>query len=149
MSKDVKLGVVAGDNRTVVQYRWSVLILDRAFNEAMKILTPEQYAYAAEQVKALATEPDPTHSNLCSVDAIEDFHELREKHGVLGKINLRIFFFLDRTRNAIVILGTIKKENNGPTPDGTRITMRRRKRLFLESGVEIPALPVRSKEEPQ
>lgn len=145
MRKDVKIGVVAGDEGTDGVYQWNVLILDRAYGEAMKILNADQYAYAAAQVKALATERDPTHSDLCSVDAIEDFHELREKHGVLGKTNLRIFFFLDRIRNAIVILGVIKKENNGPTPHGTRVTMRRRKRLFCETPGTIPAVPVRSK----
>ena len=145
MSKDVKIGVLAGDAGKDGEYQWNVLILDRAYEEAMKILNVEQYAYTAAQVKALATEQDPTHSNLCSVDAIEDFHELREKHGVLGKINLRVFFFLDRTRSAIVILGVIKKENNGPKPDGTRVTMRRRKRLFCETPCAIPAMPVRSK----
>lgn len=146
MRKDVKVGVVAGDSGPGISYDWNVLILDRAYDEAMKLLNPEQYTYVACQVKAMATEPDPTHSNLCSVDAIEDYHELREKHGVLGKINLRVFFFLDKTKHAMVILGVIKKENNGPTPQGTRVIMRRRKRLFCEGSMEIPELPVRRKE---
>lgn len=132
MGKDVKVGVKADTIGPHGNFRWSVLILDVAFREAMKILSADQYSYIAEQVKALASEEDPTHSNLCSVDAIEDFHELREKHGVLGKINLRVFFWVNTNDKEMVILGVIKKENNGPTPVGTRITMRRRKRLFTQ-----------------
>ncbi len=96
----------------------------------MGILNTVQYAYVASQVRSLATEADPTHSQLCSVDAVGDFHELREKHGVLGKINLRVFFFVDRDARAIVIIGVFKKENNGPTPPATVIIMTRRKRLY-------------------
>jgi hypothetical protein len=140
MNRDVKVGVIAGHRGPLGKYQWNVLIFDRAYDEAKKILNSEQYAYVADQIKSLATEIDPTRSNLCSVDAIEDFHELREKHGMLGKINLRVFFFLDHERHAIVILGTIKKENNGPTPSGTRITIRRRKRLFCKEEINIPTL---------
>ncbi len=60
MSKDVKIGVLAGDAGADGEYQWNVLILDRAYEGAMKMLNAEQYAYAAAQVKALATERDPT-----------------------------------------------------------------------------------------
>jgi hypothetical protein len=131
ISKDVKIGVREGQESEDGPYLWSVMVLDLAFREAMKFLDGDQYAYVADQVKALATEHDPTHSVLCSVDAIEDFHELREKHGPLGNINVRIFFFVHKPRKWIVVLGAIKKTNNGPTPLGARVTMRRRKRLFI------------------
>ena len=39
MRKDVKIGVVAGDEGTDGVYQWNVLILDRAYGEAMKILS--------------------------------------------------------------------------------------------------------------
>ncbi len=138
MTNEAKVGVRVGQTAPAGTYQWTVFILSWAYDEARKILDADQYEYAVSQIMVLATEADPTHSVLCSVDAIEDFYELREKHGVLGKINLRVFFHLDRERRAIVLLGAFKKENNGPTPDGTRVTMRRRKRLYCEGAVSVP-----------
>jgi len=64
------------------------------------------------------------------VDQIEDFHELREKGGILGNKNVRIFFGINKGDRTILILGGFKKENNGPTPGGVKITMRRRWRKY-------------------
>ena len=50
MRKDVKVGIIAGRGGPIGKYRWSVLIIDRAYDEVMKILNAEQYAYIAEQV---------------------------------------------------------------------------------------------------
>lgn len=73
-----------------------------------------------------------------SVRAIEDFHELRDKGGILGGMNVRVFFYLDKDHDAIVILGAIKKQNDGPTPVGDKKRMARRKRLYLGGGFDIP-----------
>ncbi len=62
----------------------------------------------------------------------EDYFEIRDKGGILHKINVRLFFFVHKPTRHIVVLGAIKKENNGPTPIGDRLTMRRRRRLYLE-----------------
>ena len=88
---------------------------------------PLQYEHIAMQLKDLATHNDPTHSETLSVRAMtpEDFHELRDKGGVLGKTNVRVFFGIDKSRRAIVVLGCIKKQNDGPTPQGDSIRMRR------------------------
>ena len=43
----------------------------------------------------------------------------------------RVFFFVHKPQQAIVVLGAIKKENNGPTPLGAKVVMKRRKRLYL------------------
>jgi hypothetical protein len=127
--KQIKIGVRQGDG-PAPGYKWNVGILDFAFEEVTEFLTESQYQHIAMQVKELAREDDPTHSRTLSVDAVEDFFEIREKGGVLGKKNVRIFFALDKTIRAIIILGGIKKENNGPTPDGTRILMKRRLRMY-------------------
>ena len=88
-------------------------------------------------MRELAREKDPTHSQSLSVDAVEDFHELREKGGVLGKINVRVFFAVDKRKtadidhHAIVVLGAVKKESEGKTPEGDRIRIKRRLRKYL------------------
>ena len=44
------------------------------------------------------------------------FYELRNKGGILGKINLRIFFSVHDERKLILILGSFNKKNDGSTP---------------------------------
>jgi hypothetical protein len=92
----------------------------------------------AMQVKELAKESDPTHSKTASVDALEDFWELRDKGGILGNINVRVFFFLDKKNQALVVLGAIKKQNDGPTPLGDRRRMARRKRKYVKGEYQGP-----------
>ncbi len=128
--KQVKIGVRRGGGPPP-GYRWAVQILDIAHGEAMKFLTEDQYKHLAAQVKELARQDDPTHSDTISVDAIEDYHELRDKGGILGGLNVRVFFCLDKRRSWLVILGAIKKQNDGPTPQPDKIRMARRKRKFF------------------
>jgi hypothetical protein len=129
--KDIKVGVLIGRGPPP-GYLWTVFILDIAFEESQKILTAEQYDYIADRIRDLASEEDPGHSDLCSVDAVEEFFELREKYGPLKKTCVRVFFHLDNSNGtkAIVVLGVMKKEAEGKTPPGDRIRMRRRMRLY-------------------
>ena len=90
--KSIKVGVHHGDGPPP-GYEWTVLVIDDAFNEAQKELTLTEYRHMALQVKELAMEQDPTHSQTQSVDAIEDFHELRDTGGVLGNKNARVLLF--------------------------------------------------------
>ena len=129
MAKDIKVGVERGGGPPP-GYRWTVLLLDTAYREAMRFLTEDQYQHLAMQFKELAREEAPTHSVTASVDQVEDFYELRDKGGILGGLNVRVFFSLDRGRSAIVVLGTIKKQNEGPTPKGDKVRMCRRKRMY-------------------
>jgi len=129
--KAVKVGVQEGGGPPP-GYQWNVEILNSAFDEAMTFLDGDQYDHLARQVRELARQEDPTHSQTIDVRPIEDFHELRDKGGILQRINVRVFYFVHKPARIVVILGAIKKENNGPTPMGDKITMRRRKRLYLE-----------------
>ncbi len=126
--KPVKVGVKQGGGPPP-GYQWNVDILDQAFEEAMAILNEDQYGYIASQVRELARHEDPTHSLTLELRTIEDFQELREKWGILRRLNIRVFYFLRGSDRTIVIMGVIKKENNGPTPVGDRLRMKRRKRL--------------------
>jgi len=71
---------------------------------------------------------------------------LRDKGGILGNINLRIFFHVDRVARAVVILGVIKKQNDGPTPFGDKIRMRYRQRKYREGAYGMANAIVRRKE---
>ena len=110
--KQVKVGVKQGGGPPP-GYQWTVLVLNRAKVEIENAFNDCQYQHLVHQVKELAQQESPSHSPVHSIDAIEDFHELREKGGVLNAVNARIFFGIDHTTNSIVILGGIRKQNNG------------------------------------
>lgn len=50
----------------------------------------------------------------------------------MGRINVRVFFGIDHTARTLVVLGVIKKQNDGPTPIGDKVRMRRRWRKYLQ-----------------
>ncbi|MCX5689769.1 MAG: hypothetical protein NTV94_08305 [Planctomycetota bacterium] len=130
MVNPLKVGLRAGAG-PLPGYAWTVAYLSIARDEAMDFLNDEQYAHAVDLVRALASEADPSHASVVTVEAIENFLELKDKGGVLGKINLRIYFIIDRGKKAIVILAAIKKEADGQTPTWVKIRVRNRLRKFL------------------
>ena len=67
------------------------------------------------------------------VKSIEDYHELRDKGGVLGKINFRAYFFIDKVSRLIVVLGSDKKEEDGQTSQVVKIRMRFRLRRYRDA----------------
>jgi hypothetical protein len=135
--KDVKVGVHEGGGPPP-GYRWSVHVLQAAFVEANKFLCQDQYQHVAQQIKELAREDDPSHSLTQSIDAIEDFFELKDKWGILRNINLRVFFHLDSDRSILLVLGAINKKNDGPTPRGDKIRMRNRLRRYKRGEFQGP-----------
>lgn len=138
MAKDLKIGVHRGDGEP--EFKWTVIILDLAFQDAMEFLDESQYHHVAEQVQELAREMDPTHPVTQTVSMVEDLFELKEKGGPLGKINVRVFFILDKPRTAIVVLGAIFKQNEGKTPLGDKKRMQRRKRKYFAGDYGIAEL---------
>lgn len=123
--KSIKLGVRVGGGPPP-GYRWHVEIVDRAFDEAMTILDAAQYRHLAMQVKLIARQDDPTRSGTVDIDAVETYHEIRDCGGILGNLNVRVFFGVDKARRTIVVLGVFHKRNNGPTPVVVRKRIRER-----------------------
>jgi len=111
-------------------YRWSIQIFDSAYDEGESLLTKDQMLHIRQQLRDLARHDEPSRSNTLSIDKIEDFYELREKGGILGKMNVRVFFGVNNSEREIVVLGVVKKENNGPTPIGDKVRMRYRWRKY-------------------
>ncbi len=106
MVKPLKVGLKAGAG-PLPGYSWNVAYLSVARDEAMGFLNDEQYAHSVDLVRALASEPDPTHPMTVTVETVEDFYELKDKGGVLGKINLRIYFVVERRDKTILIISAI------------------------------------------
>lgn len=127
--KPIKAGVWQGGGPEP-GYEWSVGILQLAFEEAMDVTSEAGYCHLGHQFKELAGHSDPTHSETVDVRPIENFHEIRDKSGPLGGANIRVFFGVDSERRLLIVLGVIKKQNNGPTPLGDKVRMRGRWRNY-------------------
>ena len=136
--ESLKVGVWRGDGPPP-GYRYTVLIPSVAFEEAMSFLTPDQYEHAKCLMKDLATHDDPTHSVTQRVEAIGGYYELKDKGGVLGKVNLRIFFHVGKSPPVIVILGVINKKNEGQPSNAVKMRIRRRQRKYLNGEWRLAA----------
>lgn len=128
-NKSVRTGVKKGGGPEP-GYEWNVRFLSFLTNESKDLLTEIQFNHLVMQFKELASHKEPLKCQVVSLDRIEDYHELRDKGGVLNNLNVRVFFGIDKEDRAIVILGLITKQNNGPTPKGDRVRMRRRWRKY-------------------
>src|SRR6185312_1621667 len=126
--KQLKTGVRKGGGRPP-GYEWNVKFFDELHSEP-KCITDAQREHLIELIRHLAREEDPSHPLTVDVRAIDDFHELRDKGGVLGKINVRIYFYIDKPTRTIVVLGADKKEEDGQTSQAVKIRMRYRLRLY-------------------
>jgi len=129
--KQFKVGVHQGGGPEP-GYQWTALIDSHSFEEAQDFLSPDQYHHLAMQVKELAMSDNPKSSLTIDVEPIEDFFELRDKGGVLGKINARIYYCVDVKRRRIVSLSTWNKKKEGPTPEHIKVRVRRRMRIYYE-----------------
>ena len=132
MKRKVKVGVNVGGGPPP-KYKWNVEYLKDARKETMGFLDESQYHHVVDQIKELARHTDPTHSSVLDIDAIEDFFELRDKGGRLGKINVRIYYFVNKDTNTIVVLGGMKKETENQTREFDKTRIRRRKRQYLNN----------------
>ncbi len=130
MAKAMHVGLTAGAG-PALGYTSSVCYLTVARDEAMRFLTEAQYAHVIDLMRALASEEDPRRPKTVEVEAIEDYFELKDKGGVLGNINLRVFFIVEDGRpRTVLVLGAIKKEANGKTPEWAKIKVRNRLRRY-------------------
>jgi hypothetical protein len=112
--------------------RWELGYLEAAEKEARSFLTEEQYAHAIQLFDDLAYESNPTKSETQDVSKIYEFYELRDKGGILGKINLRVYFTIFKERKLILVLATYKKEDDGKVPQHIVIRVRNRLRVAKE-----------------
>ncbi|MBN2209997.1 MAG: hypothetical protein JW709_01260 [Sedimentisphaerales bacterium] len=111
---------------------WNLGYLDIAESEARKFLTDDQYAYVVQLFDELAYELNPLESKTQDVRKIDEFYELRDKGGILGKINVRIYFAIIEKAKLILALSAYKKEDEGPPPQHIIIRSRHRLRYAKE-----------------
>ena len=107
---------------------WALAYLKVAASEGHGFLNDVQYDHAVDQFESLAFEMDPTHpKSAIDVKAHGDFYEMRDKGGVLRKINLRAYFILvDKPNKTLIVIGAYKKEDEDQTPKHIVIKMKNR-----------------------
>ena len=97
-----------------------------------KFLNAQQYWHVADQISEMAREVEPCRCSTVDIAKIGDFWELKDKGGPLGKINLRVFFFVNTDLHEIVILGVHKKEDENQLRTSVITRISRRLRLYLQ-----------------
>lgn len=112
-------------------YEWSVIVLDLAHRESLSILNTAQHRHLALQVKELARQEEVSLSDTVDVRRIDDaLFEIRDYGGILGGLNIRLFYGVEHEHRNLIVLGVFKKQNNGPTPTGDLSRMRVRWRRY-------------------
>ena len=108
--------------------RIEVRYLRVAAEEARSFLSAVQYAALVDATKCLKDWPSGPLMSGLRISPIDEFHELKEKGGIYGKLNIRVFFaFLKKCRR-VYLLGAYKKEAEGQTPRHVVLKMRNRLR---------------------
>src|SRR5438105_683980 len=102
--KAVKVGVREGAGPPP-GYQWNVDLLAQVHGESMGFLNEDQYAHLADQVREVARHEEPTQSPTVDVRPVEDFFEIRDKGGVLKKINARLFFCVCHSTRTLCVVG--------------------------------------------
>ncbi len=70
--------------------------------------------------------PTPREVSFYRWTPFEDFHELRDKGGILRNLNVRVFYCVDKTNRAIVAIGVVAKKNDGATTTAVKARIRAR-----------------------
>jgi hypothetical protein len=113
--------------------KWTIVPLQKAKEDAKGFLNDVQYLHVVQLVKRLVDFGDTEELADLRIEKIRgDVWELKDKGGVLGKINVRIFFAPVAKRKEIVVLGAFKKEAEGQTPAHVIIKMEARLGDYLE-----------------
>lgn len=78
-----------------------------------KFLSEIQHDQLVLHFLEMANYEDPIGVKLGKVERIYDYYELKEKGGVFGKLNVRVYFTVEAKFRAIVVLACCKKEIEG------------------------------------
>lgn len=104
---------------------WKLGYLDVSSKDA-DFLTDEQYDYVVDQFFDMADFHDPLQCQTVDVRRFEDCFVLHDKGGILGKINLRVYFTILWDKKAIIVLASFKKEAENQVPRAMKMRIERR-----------------------
>ncbi|MEW4455565.1 hypothetical protein AB1L30_23045 [Bremerella sp. JC817] len=108
-----------------------IVVLAKAAKEGHDILSEGQYLHVKDLIKLLVDFGSQNYQANLRVEQFGEFWELKEKGGMLGKINLRVYFRFNEVSNEIVVLHTYKKEDDGAAPPFIMKLLRNRWNHYL------------------
>lgn len=112
--------------------RQVVAVLAVAKKEARGFLSAGQYLHMTDLVKQLTGFGIRHFESNLRIEPFGDFWELKDKGGVLGRLNVRVYFAHVDARNEVVVLSTYKKEDDGPAPTHIMYRLKNRLRMYLD-----------------
>jgi len=118
--------------RVVREQAWQTVIVPTIVRrEAREFLTIGQYVHVTDFVKQLTGFGSRRYDRTICIAPIDEFWELKEKGGMLGKINVRIYFAFLKESNEIAILHAYKKEDDAQVHPSVLLLVRQRCRRFV------------------
>ena len=126
---------------------WDIYVLKAAKNEGHKILNDTQYEHIVGVLKRLTAWENKQEIADLKIERIESFYELKDKGGVLGRLNLRVYFAALPENKDIIVLKTYKKEEDGACPRYIVINVEDRLENFLAGGLQEGVSVYRAKSE--
>ena len=93
-----------------------LVVLPVVKKEGHKILSDVQYDHMVEILRRLVDFGNKEEIGDLDIKPIRSFFELREKGGILGRINLRVYFGTFPEENKLVIAKVYKKDEEGAPP---------------------------------
>ena len=126
---------------------WDVHVLKIARKEGKNILNQTQYDHVVEVLKRLTDWEDKEEISDLRIEKIQDFYELKDKGGVLGRLNLRVYFATVPDNKDIIVLKTYKKEEDGACPRYIIINVEDRLEDFLSGNLQEGVITYKAKSE--
>lgn len=111
--------------------RFEVKFLENAETDARKILNDGQWLYVSGVIRRLEEFGNRmATSDLRLEKMTDDLWELKLKGNTLGRLNVRVFFSPLADDREVVVLGVIKKEQDGKTPPHILTRMQNRRLVY-------------------
>jgi len=120
---------------TPVPQTQTVVVLGVAAKEGRADLTPGQYVHMSDLIRQLVFFGSRAYEIELRIEKFGDFWELKDKGGVLGKKNMRVYFAFNPETNEVVVLKTYKKEDDGSPPPSLKVGLRNRYREYLRGAL--------------
>lgn len=121
----------AVDSRSTRARLQTVVVLGKAAKEGREILSEGQYLHVKDLLKQLVGFAERDFESNLTLGTFHEFWALKEKGGILGNKNLRVYFKHHPPGNEVVVLHAYKKEDEGSPPPDLKIKLRNRWNCYL------------------
>lgn len=123
------------------KHSWQTVVVPTVVRrESREFLTIGQYVHVTDFVKQLSGFGLQRYDRTMCIAPIDEFWELKEKGGLLGKINVRVYFAVIKHANEIAVLHAYKKEDDSQVHPSVLLLVRQRHRRFMGGELRAGAI---------